>query len=198
MFGKTQQSTTAQLQAHELSVFTETSSLRWIAYLRGKMQFKFNCLSPRKQAVWVELAVSTETSSISWTGCLHGNKQFIQDVSLDLSCATQSTTAGHPVSTEERRKKGRNGMGLKEEGRCDSTATFRFTIMIRALTNIQGAPAQGRPTLSCFAGTENSVGPFDPRVGPLSCNVLTDTALLWARHTLPPLVATNRQQNRWG
>ena len=60
-----------------------------------------------------------------------------------------------------------------------STATFRVTIMIRALTNIQGCPAQDRPTVSCFAATENSVGPFDPRVEPLSCpNVLTDTSPL--------------------
>jgi len=42
--------------------------------------------------------------------------QFIQDVSLDLSRARQSTTAGHPVSTEESRKKGRNGKGWRRRG----------------------------------------------------------------------------------
>ena len=79
------------------------------------------------------------------------------------------------------------------EGRCGSTAKFRFTIMIRALTNIQGAPAQGRPTVPCFAATENSVGPFDSRVGPLSCrNVLTDTALLWSQ-TDPTASYSNKQ-----
>jgi len=142
--------------------------LRRTGCLHGNMHFKLNWLSPRKQAVYTRRVSRPKPCNAE-----HNGRSF---------CVNWG-------KTKERAK----SKGLKEEGRCGSTAAFRFTIMTRALTNIQGAPAQGRPTVSCFAATENSVGPFDSRVGPLSCrNVLTDTALLWSQ-TYPTASYSNKQ-----